>query len=75
MDMDTLEEWLEVQGRLLNSFDTKYGFQRLDMLPNGDIIFNFDMCVFTADRIYFTVITIDELPYLVDAIEQDIKRF
>ena len=75
MQMNTLEEWLEVQGRLINIFDRKYGFKRLERYSNGDIGLVFDGVGYTADRDDFINMDLDDLPSFVNAVEQDISKF
>lgn len=73
--MNTLDEWLEVQGRFINSFDDKYGFKRLERPSDKYIILVFDGIDYTAYIEAFTSITIEELQKFVDMVEKDISRF
>lgn len=73
--MNTLDEWLEVQGCLINLFNPKYGFKRIERPSDKYIILVFDGVDYTAYTEDFTSMTIEELPNLVNMIEKDISRF
>ena len=75
MQLNTLEEWLEVQGRLINCFNKKYGFKRLELTDNRKILLQFDGIECTIEYDEFIDMEIEDIPQFVTDLENSIKRF